>query len=640
MRRLAVVALALATVMLVQVMSGQSKPASPAPDALVFGPPDGWPDQHPVPDTTQDDGPDGPERLPSASLTEPFAIGEALHDPSRVDVAVVSLLGLMGIEIVPDDPNAPVVIGAARVRFAESEVRALIEIGIRDAEAQGQDPDGPVTLKDLHTTLAPALPGVSAEGLAELYRRAYEQQPEGLVPRVLLGQPLEPDTPLLRTELWLLHADGVLRPDAGRRAARRGPRLVFAAATNTQGGGSSGYFGPSGALQRVLQPPSGSTLSGVEWAELQWRLPMVVASSVTLTQGVAIHERHGGSGSAATIQARFRLRPIQLTSTGTTINPAPLAAAGLPVTWEPDPTVLSHASPASPVSTTVGFDGVARLSLAPNPEAAQGRGVIVSDNGRTFIRFDYGAFVGRYGLNAPTPGNYLLSVSTGVGLQWHVEEGIEFRLSNNFDVGSLGVTRSGWDYGTGHLVLGDDGIYRGQGRLIAHTTRMALPGKSCTPLNRRASQPVDVVGVPLVRDVVPNNPAQASFYTEVHKPAFYRWSRGQPATYLRLEFTPRRASRYVPPCQDGIPGPAGAPDFVPVNDAQWTITGYGSAGGVATANRAGYAIAVPEDGLLRYEDRTSENASMTTSPQFRVGQSRRTAESPVDLVRDCHPDQG
>lgn len=35
-----------------------------------------------------------------------------------------------------------------------------------------------------------------------------------------------------------------------------------------------------------------------------------------------------------------------------------------------------------------------------------------------------------------------------------------------------------------------------------------------------------------------------------------------------------------------------------------------------TANRAGYAIAVPEDGLLRYEDRTSENASMTTSARF------------------------
>jgi hypothetical protein len=298
------------------------------------------------------------------------------------------------------------------------------------------------------------------------------------------------------------------------------------------------------------------------------------------------------------------------------INPAPLAAAGLAVTWEPDPTVLSHASPATPVSTTVGFDGIARLSLAPNPEAAQGRGVVVSDSGRTFLRFDYAAFVSRYGLNAPTPGNHVLSVSTAVGLQWHVEEGIEFRLSNNFDVGSLGVTRSGWDYGTGHLTLGDDGIYRGQGRLIAHTTRMTLPGKSCTPLNRRASQPVDVVAVPLVRDVLPGNPGQASFYTEVHKPAFYRWQRGQPVTYLRLEFTPRRRSRYVPPCQDEIPGPPGKPNFVPVNDAQWTITGYGSSGGVATANRAGYAIAVPEDGLLRYEDRTSENASMTTSPQF------------------------
>jgi hypothetical protein len=65
-------------------------------------------------------------------------------------------------------------------------------------------------------------------------------------------------------------------------------------------------------------------------------------------------------------------------------------------------------------------------------------------------------------------------------------------------------------------------------------------------------------------------------------------------------------------CQDEIPH-RGSPNFVPLNDAQWTITGFGNA---QTANRAGYAIGVPDEGLLRYEDRTSENASLVTSKQF------------------------
>jgi hypothetical protein len=63
------------------------------------------------------------------------------------------------------------------------------------------------------------------------------------------------------------------------------------------------------------------------------------------------------------------------------------------------------------------------------------------------------------------------------------------------------------------------------------------------------------------------------------------------------------------PCQPEIPSLSG-PNFVPVNDAQWTIVGFGSADGRQTANRAGYAIAVPDEGLLRYEDRTSENAGL------------------------------
>lgn len=53
------------------------------------------------------------EELPTPSLTEPFAIGEALYDPGRVADAVVSLLDLMGVGIDKADGTPLRAIGAA-----------------------------------------------------------------------------------------------------------------------------------------------------------------------------------------------------------------------------------------------------------------------------------------------------------------------------------------------------------------------------------------------------------------------------------------------------------------------------------------------------------------------------------------------
>jgi hypothetical protein len=546
-------------------------------------------------------------------MNEPFAIGEALHDPGRVEAAVVSLLALMNIEIVPDRPDEPVVIGAARMRLSESEVRALIDMGIEDADAQSQDPSGPFTFRDLHATLAPALRNVSAEELAEAYAQAYERQPEALAPLVLMGQPIEADMPLMRTQIWLLHADGVLRPAGNRGARNAGPRFVLARTTLAQGG-PSGYFGPTGHLATLFQRVG--SLTGLEWAELQLRLPLIAASSVTLTPA-ALHERHGGSGAPVTIQARFQLRSIQLSGSNTVIHPAPLIG-GMPVTWQIDQAITAHASAASPLSTTVGIDGVTRLSLAPKPEAAQGKGVLASDQGRASIRFEYAALIDRYRVFGAPPVKQSLGRSIGVELEWHALEGIEFRISNNYDVGTFGLTRAGWDYAIGSMQPDEQGVYRGQARLISRTDRMTMPGRSCAG-QVTARQWASVVGIPIERNV-PIGSALASFYTAVHRPGDYRWHRGQAATYLRMEFTPTSRPYYVTSgsgviCQDEIPH-RGSPNFVPLNDAQWTITGYGSVGGVETANRAGYAIAVPDEGVLRYEDRTSENASLVTSKQF------------------------
>jgi hypothetical protein len=104
------------------------------------------------------------------------------------------------------------------------------------------------------------------------------------------------------------------------------------------------------------------------------------------------------------------------------------------------------------------------------------------------------------------------------------------------------------------------------------------------------------------------------FYNAVHRPTDYTWIRGTPTTYLRLEFYPRTAPQYRPKddCQEEIPGPRSrsTPNFVPLNDAQWTIEGYGSTQQGDTVNRTGYAIAVPDSGEMAYEDHTSANQSI------------------------------
>ena len=56
------------------------------------------------------------------------------------------------------------------------------------------------------------LPTLSIEGLAGAYAEAYEANPDGLVPQVLMGQPIEPGTRLMRTQIWLLLVDGFVPP--------------------------------------------------------------------------------------------------------------------------------------------------------------------------------------------------------------------------------------------------------------------------------------------------------------------------------------------------------------------------------------------------------------------------------------------
>jgi hypothetical protein len=577
--------------------------SSPAPTPN-FGKPEGWPERHPVP-TIPDSG--GPTSLPKPSLTEPFAIGEALHDPNRVADGVVSMLALLGVETAPDeagDQNAP----RARLRLTPAEVRALIEMGKADAEAQ--DANEPYRFASLLRALSSSMPGVSADRLSEIFTQHYAGRPNDPVPQILLGQPLEPDTPLLRPELWLLLADAVLRP--------------LARAGQTPG---TAWLVTSG-----FRSPDESRWARDVWAELHVRLPLIREASIAVTSGARGHEGHGGPGAPVSLEARLSAKPVRLQSTPSPLTPRSASLAGLTATWNVDDAIRAHAAAAPSSRTTIGGDGVARFSLTPKAEGANGRGRVRSETGVVSVLIGLTDFASKvYGVPIESWDESKaesVAVATGVAMDWHVAGGeqstrsgqaarsdsLEFTVTNVYDVGSavgaFALTRQGVDTASGTLTLDEDGIYRGTANL-AVLSRIRLPGKTCAPYGF-GWQRADVVAVPLARNQVPGQQT-AAFYTAVHRPGDYSWLRGRESIYLRLEFIPKTAPAYDPRdgCQDEIPGPrsAATPNFIPLNDAQWTIEGFGSVGGQDTVNRAGYAIAAPEAGLLRYEDHTSDNSA-------------------------------
>ena len=189
--------------------------------------------------------------------------------------------------------------------------------------------------------------------------------------------------------------------------------------------------------------------------------------------------------------------------------------------------------------------------------------------------------------------------ATTVGLEWHAADTLEVAIANLYDVGSpaIGLTRVGMDLAAGTLALEQDGVYRGVVTLTSLSTTR-LPGKTCVP-GAIAGQFAEVVATPITENETPGQTSGA-FYSSGHPRSGYTWVLGQPSKYLRLEFFPATDPRYSTedPCQDEIPGPQSrsTPNFIPLNDAQWTIEGLGNAGGREVENRAGISIAVPQAG--------------------------------------------
>ncbi|MCC7461562.1 MAG: hypothetical protein IT480_03765, partial [Gammaproteobacteria bacterium] len=291
----------------------------------------------PAPDTV-------PDPLPEAGIAEPFAIGEALYDPDRVADAVMSLLERMGIDVLPD-AAAP---APGRLVLDESEARTLIALTEDDLEGSGGLEDLPFGFEDLHRAVAGLLPQMSVEELAEAYTRAYAAQPDSLVAQVLMGQPLEPQTRLTRTQIWLLLMDGFARPDGARAT-----------------------YGVADAGLPDLPSPN-PAWSPAEWREVLARLPLVAASRL-----VAVRQTANG----ATLQRVVQPPVLRSRITGKPLLAARAGSlAGQRVTWE-----VAEASPLrelGSLSTPTGqpvpiaANGTATFTLQPSG-ASSGPGELV-----------------------------------------------------------------------------------------------------------------------------------------------------------------------------------------------------------------------------------------------------------------------
>jgi hypothetical protein len=628
MRRVAVGALALVTVIGGPSMVGQDLDDPPPPDldttmAAVLAK---WPKQLSLPERWLGPGPERPTGsapLAAPSMTEPFEIGEALNDPGRVEDAVVSLLTLMRIGIVPEGTPMPRASSGVRLRMTEAEVRSLIAMGKADADAAVTSPDGPAfTFADLHRSLSPMLGGVSVEQLADRFAQAYEKNPEWLVPQVLQGRPVEPDAPFLRTQLWLLLADAVApaRGAAGR-ADRGGPRLVFARAlvqTPVVNIWGAGVIVPD---PRVLQTPD-ARFTNEEWEELVTRLPAFANGLLSLTPARA-HEKHGGAGNAVQIQGRLNANAPAMVSSITgrillTGKSAAFSIAGLPIAWDYESKILQHGAMSVPPWTqdTIGANNVAQLTFTPKDEVAKGRGELMRDSGRVDAYMSpRDIIVALYNVPAAAQNVIWGQVhvgSTDLAIEWHALDTLRLELLNEYRVRIVGgLQRDGSDWARGVLELAPDGTYHGEVTAVALPSRTVLPGADCRHGAFAARQRMDVIGTPITEQDS-RGQREGAFYNVVRSsPQFFEWDSGKPADYLGIEFYPREAPYYLrldkagnlvqrsrPRCYNEIGGPLDpsgvrTPNYAPLNAAQWTV------------EHAGYAIAIPAPGEeLAYKDLT------------------------------------
>lgn len=529
----------------------------------------------------------GAPSLPKASLTEPFEIGEALYDAGRVANAVVSLLGLMEIGIVSE---ASATTRAPGITLSESEVRALIDLARDDIAASENDMERlPYTFKDLHAGIAGLLPGVSVEALSESYTKIYEARSEDLIPKAMMGRPIEPETTLTRAQIWFLIMDGF----AGAAAP-------------------AGKWGTADREVPDLKSPN-PQWSAEEFREVLARLPLVTASRLVTMTASDVVSQGATAGPPVNVTVRVAASPPPIVSriTGRTLLSSRAGSlAGQEVTWSlveesifPE---LGKIVTAVDQPTPVGPDGIARFVIQPGMDPTRGAGQLVEDWEPIEARFDRRALLASaYTVPPPLAGLAMGATRSRANVRFRIRSRDVFFLyinnsyqDINFEIPVLGGgTRDGDDRLAAQVIKRSNGSYSGAGIVTVNAAQMLRGGNTCQLDSVSASQDVRVKMEP-----------QKGF-GPTHKLEHFRWADAKLNPLGTMEATPPDGGYYrimIYPvteplvdsdCIPNIPAVGerwrwGTP-FIPLNDAQWTTSGQG------------YGIALRAKGLTSYFDESS-----------------------------------
>ncbi len=557
------------------------------------------------------------DALPRPSIREPFSIGEALYDPSRVPAAVVSLLDLMGVPVVADQAAAD---RAPGLTLSEAEVRALIDQGVEDASAAAENEEGslPYSFADLHTFVAPFLRDANVEQLAERYAEAYERRPDDLVPKVLMGQPIVPETPLSRVQIWLLLVDGFVGPGARAAAADLGDGRQTGRPTLAvyRRGASSEppipVAAPAGRWGTAQGPLSSLVNRLLNTVDLPWvmaHLPLIqsrVPLTISPANGVA-HEGHGGSGARVQFEARIGAPAAPVVAPSGRPVLIPLASptlSGHDMRWNLAPADKDKFDDHGTLQGTLGSwvpsngKGALPLSYVPKRENANGVGSRQRENAllRAQMR-TWDLLTSRYELAPEFQGlkshfKGLTMATAPVRLEWH-SDGLDLLLTNVYDValdfGPLGKThRYGLEGVRGSLQKLSDGTYRGvvRARSLSEHVGGGL-GKVCPEAQSDGTQWLTVKAKPV------------SSLNRNQDPAKLEVKSGRTdGGYLALTFEQASEPVFVArdACQDAdeLLRKEGGARFhlLPFNDARWWTP------------EVPFVIAIPRQGKMVYDDKS------------------------------------
>lgn len=520
-----------------------------------------------------------PAPLPQPQLKEAFAIGEALFDPARADQAVVSLVARMGI------------------RLNDNIVRGLIQMS-QDDLANARGGRLPWSFRDLHKAIHPLLPELTVERLADQYNEAYAAAPDSLAAQVMLGMPLEPDTPLTRTQIWFLIVDGFAPPAMAPRLAQLAP---IAQAPPS---------GPSYGTASLMMTQIPSPIPGVSLTDFHYLISILPVLAYDLPFDVApfstqAHEGHGGPGRQVVIEARIGANPAPRIGPGGSVLLQPLVSdrSNRMINWNvrDRSRIERHGrfdvANGVPVRTDVA--GIARLRFTPKREAADGQGSNFTETASVSASIaQWDLLTSQYQM-PPMLRGFVMGDRVAPGIMtvaWH-DKGMRIRIENTykarFDFGPLGNgRRTGTDLVEGSLAEQPDGSWTGTVTASVDMTQFIQGlGQSCPETRFVGTQELKVTG--RVSDALGG--AQTIVYDHAA-------STGAPdGGYLALIFETAAPASVTPsgPCLDLIERDYGMPPFLPLNDARWT------------QSEGHYVIVLPSKGLLVYEDFTTDSATQT-----------------------------